>query len=220
MNDDATNNDLITNPSPRCPCILVLDTSGSMNGEPISELNEGVQAFLEEVRDDEIASYSVEIGIISVGGVAQVQMPLTPMYLVDSIRRFPAGGGTPLGSAVDMALNMLDNRKKECKTIGVTYYQPWMVIISDGIPTDSWEAAASRSKHLAEKRKLAVMPVGVAGADLDILSKFSNRPAKRLGGLKFKELFLWLSASMSRVSSSASTSATVTLPPTDGWESL
>ena len=64
------------------------------------------------------------------------------------------------------------------------------------------------------------MAIGVDGADMGILSQFSNRPALALQGLKFREFFQWLSASMSRVSTSASTTSSVALPSIDGWASI
>jgi len=214
------NNDLIVNPTPRCACILVLDTSGSMQGQPIKELNEGVVQFIEEVKGDELAQYSVEIGVVTAGPDARTQLQITPAHLIESSNSFEADGGTPLGEAVNIALSMLDARKIEYKNKGVPYYQPWIVLISDGAPTDPWQSAAARSQSMANDRKLVVMPVGVSGADLTILSQFSNRPAKALAGLKFKEFFTWLSASMARVSVSGSTTATVNLPSTDGWDSI
>ena len=53
--NDNRNTDLITNPTPRVPVCLILDTSGSMFGDAIEELNDGVELFLEEVRNDEKA---------------------------------------------------------------------------------------------------------------------------------------------------------------------
>lgn len=214
------NEDLIENPTPRCACILVLDTSGSMSGTPINELNAGVVQFIEEVKGDELAQYSVEIGCVTAGPGVQQQLAVSPAHLIDSVGQFPADGGTPLGGAVNTALDMLEIRKNEYKAKGVPYYQPWLVIISDGAPTDIWQSAASRAKGMADNRKLVVMPIGVSGADLNILSQFSNRPAKALAGLKFREFFQWLSASMARVSVSGSTTASVNLPPTNGWDSI
>jgi len=214
------NNDLVVNPTPRCACILVLDTSGSMDGPPIDELNQGVIQFIEEVKGDELAQYSVEIGVVTAGPDVRQQLQITPAHLIESANSFDAGGGTPLGEAVIMALNMLEARKIEYKNKGVPYYQPWLVLISDGAPTDSWQEAASRALSMANNKKLVVMPVGVSGADLNILSQFSNRPAKALAGLKFKEFFTWLSASMARVSVSGSTTVTVNLPETQGWDSI
>ena len=214
------NDDLIANPSSRCACILVLDISGSMSGQPIHELNDGVSQFIDEVRNDEMAAVSVELGIVNAGGAAQEEMPLMTMLQVKAPPVFSAGGMTPLGEAVEIALNMLENRKQEYKNNGVPYYQPWLVIISDGAPTDAWQSAAARAQGLGSQKKLVVLPVGVQGADLSVLSQFSNKPAVPLAGLKFKEFFAWLSASMGRVSRSASTTSSVALPSTGDWSSI
>lgn len=87
------NDDLIANPSSRCACMLVLDISGSMSGQPIHELNDGVSQFIDEVRDDEMAAVSVELGIVTAGGAAQEEMPLTTMLQVTAPPVFSAGGG-------------------------------------------------------------------------------------------------------------------------------
>ncbi|MDR3259543.1 MAG: VWA domain-containing protein [Fusobacteriaceae bacterium] len=212
--------DLIVNPTPRCACILVLDVSGSMSGEPISELNKGFVNFIEEVKSDELAQYSVEIGIVTAGGGVRQELPITPVHLIEAVSTFQADGDTPLGGAVRTALHMLEGRKSEYKKKGVPYYQPWLVIISDGEPNDDWIEAANMAHEMSANRKLVVMAIGVSDANLDVLAKFSNRPAKKLAGLKFREFFIWLSASMARVSSSASTTSQVILPSTDGWDSI
>lgn len=213
-------NDLVSNPSPRCPCMLVLDISGSMDGEPINALNAGVQAFIESLKDDEMASFSVELGVISAGGNVREELPFTTACNVQSFRSLSATGTTPLGGAVDLALRRLEERKAEYKRKGIAYYQPWLVIISDGSPTDSWQQAAQKSMALSQARRLVALPVGVDGADIGILGQFSHRGAQTLNGLKFRELFTWLSASMARVSASNSTSASVTLPAHDSWSSI
>jgi uncharacterized protein YegL len=75
--------DLIDNPTPRCPCMLVLDVSGSMDGEPINELNEGVNQFIQAVLQDDFASYAVDIGIITFGGKAQEIVPIKSVQQVE-----------------------------------------------------------------------------------------------------------------------------------------
>ncbi|HEX7975329.1 MAG TPA: VWA domain-containing protein [Anaerolineales bacterium] len=56
------------NPEPRCPVVLVLDTSGSMNGAPITELNEGLRAFGEALKGDQLAALRVEVAVVAFGG--------------------------------------------------------------------------------------------------------------------------------------------------------
>ena len=220
-------NDLIDNPSPRCPCMVVLDTSGSMGGglfssnpAPIDQLNEGFQKFLESLRADEVAAYSVEVGVITAGESVREALPFTTAHAIESFQPLVASGQTPLGGAVELALKKLDERKAEYKRNGVPYFQPWLVVISDGEPTDSWQQAAQEAKSQSANRKLVSLMVGVKGASMDKLGQFSSKPALKLDGLKFSEFFEWLSASMSRVSASSSTSASVNLPSTDSWASI
>lgn len=215
-----SHNDLIRNPSSRCACMLVLDTSGSMSGAPIQELNQGLQAFVEAVQEDEMSAYSVEVGVISAGGTVREELSFTTANTIREVSPLVADGITPLGAAVELALRRLEERKATYKRAGVAYYQPWLVIISDGEPTDSWQAVAQQTSALSQQRKLVVMPVGVSQANMAILGQFSSRPAKHLAGLKFREFFEWLSASMSRVSASNSTSSAVALPATDSWAAV
>ncbi|QMT32875.1 VWA domain-containing protein [Conchiformibius steedae DSM 2580] len=212
--------DLIDNPSPRCPCLLVLDTSGSMDGEPIRQLNFGVQSFIQALQNDEVAACSVEVAILAAGGHVEEILPFTTVMDLDYTSTFTAQGGTPLGMAVEKGLDMLEKRKSEYQKNGIAYYQPWLVMISDGAPTDAWQSAAQNCRTLSENKKLVSLMVGVEDADMDKLGQFSNRPALKLDGLRFGDFFQWLSASMSRVSSSNSTATTVNLPPIDSWASI
>lgn len=217
----ATQNDLIENPSPRCACTVILDTSYSMMGDRIRQLNDGLQLFLQTVHADEITACTLEVSVITAGGSVREELPFTSALNIDSCQHFSANGSTPLGGAMDLALTNLERRKTEYKKAGVPYYQPWVVIISDGEPNDAgWQTAAAKAKQLSANGKLVSLAVGVEGADMGDLGQFSHRPPVKLDGLKFAEFFQWLSASMSRVSQSASTSASVQLPPMDGWASI
>ncbi len=214
-----SNDDLIENPSARCPVALVLDTSGSMSGEPIDALNAGLQQFIEEVKHDDLARWSVELAIYSAGGRSTCLQPFAGIESIDGFSPLHASGNTPLGSATLMALNDLEKRKQSYRNTGVPYYQPWLLIISDGAPTDDWQEAARRASQLSAQRKLVSLPIGVQGADLGVLSKFTSKSVVALDGLKFSELFQWLSASMARVSASTSSDASVQLPSMDTWAS-
>ncbi len=217
MNDSP--HDLIDNPTPRCPVALVLDTSGSMSGEPIAQLNAGAQLFLDEVKRDDLARWSVDLAVYTAGGRADCLQDFIGIEQVAGLAPFAAGGNTPLGQATRMALDDLEARKKAYRDAGVPYYQPWLILISDGAPTDTWEDAAQRARELSAQGKLVSLPVGAQGADLSVLGQFSSKPAVALDGLKFRELFQWLSASMARVSASTSCDASVPLPSMDSWAS-
>ena len=118
-----------------------------------------------------------------------------------------AHGDTAMGEGVNLALDLLEKRKQEYKDKGVDYFQPWLVLMTDGVPNGSkteLERAVERVKGLVGDRKLTVFPIGIGNEpDMSALRKLSpNRPPLKLEGLKFREFFAWLSKSVSRTSQS------------------
>ncbi|MFS3136169.1 vWA domain-containing protein [Gluconacetobacter sacchari] len=209
---------LIENPEPRCPCLLLLDTSGSMNGRPIAELNDGLQQFKRELESDAMASQRVEVAIMTFGPVQLVSDFETAETFQAPI--LSVGGATPMGSAIMQGLDLLEERKRTYKTAGVSYYRPWVFLITDGGPTDSYHEAARRVREgdSPERKSFSFFAVGVQGADMGKLSEICspNRPPLKLQGLSFRELFSWLSSSLGGVARSQPGQA-VPLPPPSGW---
>lgn len=112
-----------------------------------------------------------------------------------------------MGEAVNLALDLLEKRKNEYKDKGVDYYQPWLVILTDGENNgsqDSWQRAIDRVGNMVKSKKITVFPIGIGKeANMSSLGKLSpNRLPLRLQGLKFAEFFEWLSKSVSKTSQS------------------
>ena len=205
------------NPEPRCPCVLLLDTSISMGGMPIAQLNEGVRTFKQELLQDPLATKRVEVAIVTFGPVVvESDFHTVPNF---HPRELDTTGDTPLGAAISMGIDMVARRKKEYKEHGISYYKPWIILITDGAPTDEYAKAAMMVREGESGKSFAFFAIGVEGANMEILKEISVRAPIKLKGLMFREFFMWLSASMKMVSAKNPGTAINLLPPS-GWSEL
>jgi uncharacterized protein YegL len=206
------------NPEPRCPCVLLLDTSGSMSGSAIGALNQGLQTFKHALAEDGLASRRVEIAIITFDSKVTVVQDFVTADQYEPVS-MAAGGATAMGTAIVTGLDMVRDRKKQYRENGISYYRPWIFMITDGEPqgeaSDIVDEAAARIRTEEETRSVAFFAVGVEGANMEKLRAIAVRDPVKLNGLNFGEMFVWLSASMQRVSHSKFDDQ-VDLPPL-GW---
>ena len=218
----------VENPEPRCPVVLILDTSSSMRGDAIASLNEAVSLFRSEIAADAQASLRVEVAIVTFGGGVNFAQDFVSICDF-APHPFPAMGNTPMGAAIDLAIDKIEQRKAVYKQNGIYYYRPWLWLITDGDPSDYWQNAARRIKQGEDQKSFLFFAVGVRRANMELLKDLSSprRPPIKLSGLRFKEMFLWLSASMKRASASKpierpidlspNAQDQIALPPIDGW---
>jgi uncharacterized protein YegL len=216
---------LVDNTSQRLPCVLVLDGSASMadkgaETDAIRELNAGLKVLEEELKGDDVASQRVQVLVIRLGDDDRVEIVLDWTDAMDfSAPTIKANGRTPLGAAMRLALQKIEDQKAEYRAHGISYNRPWVFLITDGYPTDTdWKEAATECREAEESNRVAIFAVGTDGADFDALGNFSVRKPVRLQGLKFKELFVWLSRSASSVSREGPDQPVqIESPPEAGW---
>ncbi|MEM9922453.1 MAG: VWA domain-containing protein [Cyanobacteria bacterium P01_D01_bin.50] len=213
--------DFAENPEPRCPCVLLLDTSGSMQGGPIDALNQGLLSFKDELTKNSLASRRVEVSIVTFdSNINVVQDFVTADQFTPPI--LTAQGLTSMGAGIHKSLDLIQERKAQYRSNGVAYYRPWIFMITDGEPQGELdeviEQASQRLQNDESNKRVAFFSVGVENANMTRLSQLAVRTPLKLNGLNFVEMFVWLSASMSAVSHSK-VDEQVALPPI-GWGSV
>lgn len=183
----------------RLPVALCLDTSGSMH-EYISDLNEAVKRFYEQLKGHPRAKKSVETIVVQFGngkdrGV-DVVSPFTEIEHA-KIPRLSANGDTPMGAAIERCLALLADRKQGYKNAGIDYYQPIFVLMTDGTATDSTDNASILLREQVHNTRLAVVSVafGFSANRQAIEDITGTQPIAFNDSTVFLELFKWLGKS-------------------------
>lgn len=222
-NAQASTNDALTNDAPinndigtggiqwiterHVACVFLLDTSGSMTtNDAIGKLNAGLRTFKEQtVKDssfDEHTKACIDVALISFGPDVKVQQEFTAVSeMIPPI--LTASGGTPMGAAIDKALDMIADQKARYNELGTPYYRPWIFCITDGGPNDAYAAAAQRLKEMENATKVLGYCVGVSNFDRRTMASIFN--AERifeLENLNFPALFKFVSSSLATVRNS------------------
>lgn len=214
--DDAFGSvEFAENPEPRVPCVLILDTSQSMQGSRINELNAGLSFYKEELLADPLASKRVEVAIVKFGGDVE---RLVDFVTADKFQppTLSGSGNTPMGQAINKSLDMIEQRKADYREHGIAYYRPWAFLITDGEPNDHWKPTIPRVRDGEREKSFSFFAVGVEGANMQALGEICVRAPLRLQGLKFRELFSWLSNSQQAVSRSSPGDEIPLQDPTSG----
>jgi uncharacterized protein YegL len=240
--------DLIINTTTRCPVCLCLDASGSMSqiieGEFINtgrtefndgvnwniveggisrldKMEEGLNAFLDAIKEDSVARLSIELEIVTFSSEINEIVPFSTVDSISEIPEIQTQDATHIGEAINFCLKKLEQRKQSYIDNGVGYYQPILVVMSDGEDNGNPEVfkdACNRVHSLVNGRKLNCFTIGIdQESNMNKLNQIS--PAKRLNSVKFNEFFIWLSKSVQQISRSRA-GEIISLTPTSSWENL
>jgi uncharacterized protein YegL len=207
--------------------VLLLDISGSMiDQDKISQLNEGLQIFKQEICQDERACKRVDLAVITFGGNVEVIQGFTSIAGFEP-QELRADGQTLMGKAILKAIEMIEQRKAYYKTNAIDYFRPWIFMITDGEPTDmspdspQWKEVVNAVREGEKNRKFLFFAIGVEPANMELLARIAPeaRPPQRLAHGKFKELFSWVSKSQQAIANSQ-LGQMVALPPVKGWAEI
>jgi uncharacterized protein YegL len=186
---------------PHLACVLLLDTSGSMSGEPIKNLNEAINRFKEETSANEMTKKRVDIAIVEFSSDVRVVQNFSPIIAMEPVN-LEAGGTTNMGAGIETAIDMVKERTKFYASLGTPMFKPWIFMITDGSPNHDISVAAMRIREEESKGthgKLKFFALGVGNYDRDVLSSLSKRVIE-LSDMNFGGIFDWMSESMATIS--------------------
>jgi uncharacterized protein YegL len=177
------------------PVYLLLDTSGSMSGEPIEAVKNGVQVMISSLRQNPSAMETAFISVITFDSTARQLVPLTDLasFQMPDIR---ATGTTALGEALSLVSNCIDREVTKTTTEQKGDWKPVVFIMTDGVPTDTWQHGLEDFK----KRKISVTVACAAGmgADTGVLKQITQNVLRldTLDSQAIAKFFVWISASI------------------------
>lgn len=199
-------------------CVLLVDTSSSMSGSAIEELNQGLQEFAMALQEDDKAYGCADVCVISFDTSVNTVVPFCPAADYHA-PRLTAYGLTAMNEAIITGLDAIEIRKQEYKNVGVDYWRPWIFLLTDGYPTDDNLAADARRRlqEALQGNKVNFFPMGIGEANIDVLRSYTINGGSgivlRASKNNFKEAFVWLSKSMVVASNSNTGTNQITPPP-------
>ncbi|MFG5382315.1 vWA domain-containing protein [Yoonia sp. R2-816] len=203
----------------RLPVYILLDTSGSMRGEPIHAVNNSMQVLLSTLRQDPHALDTVHIGLITFDLEARVMQELTPLDAFPQVTlETPNSGPTFLGEALKLVQQKVKSEVRVGSDEGKGDWAPLLFVMTDGKPSDTMvfneQVEAIKSAGFAAMVGCGAGP----SADVTALKRFCTSVAMldTLDGPGFEQFFKWVSdviADGSRSQNAAAADGTELPPP-------
>lgn len=200
----------------RLPVYLLVDTSGSMKGEPIAAANNGLQAMIATLKQDPFALESVYLSVITFDREVNEVLPLTELETLQAPTLVtPESGPTLMGKALDVLMQKIDHDVVKNCPEQKGDWRPLLFVITDGKPSD--KAVYKEMTEKIKNYKFAAIVACAAGQDAQ------TEPLKSLtehvytlatmDGASFTQFFKWVSQSIAQGTTKGTSSSSIMLPP-------
>ncbi|MBO9690263.1 VWA domain-containing protein [Chryseobacterium sp.] len=188
----------------RLPVYLLLDTSGSMTGEPIEAVKNGVQMMLHSLRQNPQAIETAYVSIITFDSQANQIIPLTDLASFQMLD-LKASGTTSLGAALSLLADKMQSEIIKTTTEQKGDWKPLTFIMTDGIPTDNWQTGYQKLKSV--NKGLIVGCAAGQGADDAVLKQITEATVRldNADSESISKFFQWVTASISTTSTKVET---------------
>ncbi len=119
------------------PIYILIDTSGSMKGEPIEAVNVGLESMLAALRTDPNSLESAAVSIITFDNEVKVVLPLTPVDQIQLPRiTTPEYGATHTGQALKRLLERMQTEVRRNTPEAKGDWMPLLFLLTDGKASD------------------------------------------------------------------------------------
>ena len=135
--------DFIENPESRIACVMILDVSSSMSGDPIKEVNAGLKAFINQIKANDLTAKRADVSIIAFNHDHDVVLSFGEALDIGSVE-LRASGQTRMAPPINTALEIIDNRKRQYQEAGISYYRPIVMLLTDRLPPTRFQSRPQR----------------------------------------------------------------------------
>lgn len=206
----------------RLPVVFVLDQSGSMAGNKIKQINDGLQLIknclsrketlgnahgqLDSKFEEDINLERLDLAVVTFDSNVNILRDFLPLTEFTVPRLF-ANGTTKMGEAILRSVDIVNNQKESYETTGIPFYRPWIFLVTDGVPTDmeigdfKWKKIKQQLNLGEQSGDFLFFAVGIEGAKMSLLNELSmqERPALKLRKDSYQNMFLWLINSFNKI---------------------
>jgi uncharacterized protein YegL len=180
----------------RLPVYLLLDTSGSMSGEPIEAVKTGVHTLVSTLRQDPYALETAHLSVITFDSAAKQLCPLTELSNFQT-PNITASGMTSLGDGLALLAERIDTEVAKTTADMKGDWKPLVFLMTDGSPTDDWQRGLKRLQMV--RTGMIVACAAGHGADTNVLKQITEVVVQldTADESTIKAFFKWVSASVS-----------------------